>query len=664
MQDPKAGATASDRPRRRAGRWAWPLALAAIAFAWALIANFAMLMFPPFVALENELADVRLETLSPAEPRHERIIVVTIEEETLEQFPYRSPLDRGFLAALLNKLAAYGVAVVGFDILFDQPTEPEKDAMLQRALREFPGSVVVAWGGPAAGLTEIQMAFQDEFLAGVTTADAILRQAGDGTVRRLWTGRMVDGAWRETLPAAIARVAGVAVPRRSMPLAYRPFTEDGSPPFGYFPADAVEFFPPESFAGKIVLIGGNLPQSDRHLTPYSKDFDGVSRNVPGVMIHAHALAQLLDGRRSPYAGPYTQAAVVVLATIFGFALVLLPIAAGFKVLAFLVIGVLGWIAGFVIFALGGPVLPLAAPTLAMAGTASIGELIERYRIERQKRVIRNAFSRYVPHDVVHKIADDPDWLSVRNERREISVIFTDIAGFTTLATKLGIEDLIRLVNGYLDGMSRVVLDHGGTLDKFVGDAVIAFFNAPKDQPDHARRALDCALHMDEVAQAFANQQRAEGIDFGVTRIGVHSGPAAVGNFGGDARFDYTAMGDIMNIGSRLEGASKYFKTRLLVSGEVVDACGADRHYRQVGDVVVKGRDMPVRVFEPMPPERLDESSLEAYRRAYALLEAGDTAAGDAFADLLRRAPDDGLIQFHHDRLAAGESGTLIELEGK
>jgi adenylate cyclase len=218
-----------------------------------------------------------------------------------------------------------------------------------------------------------------------------------------------------------------------------------------------------------------------------------------------------------------------------------------------------------------------------------------------------------------------------------------------------------MLNGYLSGMTAVVFAHEGTVAKIVGDALHVLFNAPGDQPDHAGRAIACALELDAFAEGFRNAWSAKGIAIGVTRVGVNAGSAIVGNFGGDRFFDYTAYGDTINTAARLETANKQLGTRICISESVTSQVAAFRG-RPVGDLILRGRTRPLRAFEPLRPEEHDEAASRDYLAAFAKLESGDSGALGAFAALVGKRPDDGLSSFHLKRLLNGATGTKIVLE--
>jgi adenylate cyclase len=204
-----------------------------------------------------------------------------------------------------------------------------------------------------------------------------------------------------------------------------------------------------------------------------------------------------------------------------------------------------------------------------------------------------------------------------------------------------------------------VLAHDGLLDKYIGDAVVALWNADVPRADHAAKAVDCAVELSQFAQAFAAAERERGLMFGRSRIGVQTGLAVVGNFGGARKLNFTAIGDTMNLTSRLEGANKYLGTHVLVGAAAAERSGRG-DLRPVADLVVKGKDEAVAVFEPVPEWPAER--LARYRQAYALLKAGDPAAEGAFAGL---ADDpDPIIHLYVKRLAEGRHGTRIVLDEK
>jgi class 3 adenylate cyclase len=207
----------------------------------------------------------------------------------------------------------------------------------------------------------------------------------------------------------------------------------------------------------------------------------------------------------------------------------------------------------------------------------------------------------------------------------------------------------------------VVFAHEGTVAKIIGDAIQILFNAPGDQPDYATRAIACAHDLDIWAQAFRERWKTKDVNFGATRIGVHAGPALVGNFGGSRFFDYTAYGDTINTAARLEAANKFLGTRICVSATVAEATENFKG-RPVGDLVLRGRSEPLRAYEPLTSETFEAPAAKQYSEAFAKLEAGDAAAMPAFAALVGLHADDALAGFHLRRLLNGAKGVRMQLE--
>lgn len=632
------------------------LALCAAAASWALF-RWA----PAAAGLEARLGDrLRLAT-GPAEAAQDpRVSIVAIDEATLASLPYRSPVDRALLARIVEALGAAGAAAVGFDVLFDQPTEPEKDAALAAALAAFPGTKVIAWADARAGMTEAQSAWLAQFLAatGARPGFANLRTDPDGLVRRHFS--VLEGA---EIPGFSAALTGRAAPGESAVwrIDWRPPGPGGGPAFQTTPAHVIPLLVAQPqilktwFAGRIVLIGATLPQQDRHPTPMAPGGVGM----PGVEIHAQLVAQLLEGRVSPEPAPGVAAAAILAAALAACALALAPMR-GWVRAPLLAALVPGW-GGLAALALAqGVALPLAPPALAMALGAGAAMGLDAAAAHRRRKWVREAFSRYLAPQLVDHLVRNPGALRLGGERRRMTFLFTDIAGFTGMSERMAPEELGALLNAYLDGVAAIVMRRRGVIDKYIGDAVVALFGVPADDPAHAARALDCAAEIDRFAESFRAQHAAAGL--GITRIGLHTGEAVVGNFGGALRFDYTAIGDAMNTAARLEGANKAFGTRVCFSGACLAAALphlADAPPVQaVGEVMLKGKTEPLPVFA-LRADR-DAAWRAAWAEAYAALGAGAPEAAARLAAM----GEDPVARLHMDRLAKGETGTMFVLTEK
>ena len=272
-----------------------------------------------------------------------------------------------------------------------------------------------------------------------------------------------------------------------------------------------------------------------------------------------------------------------------------------------------------------------------------------------------SLSRYFSPQIAARLAAASESNGMEVQRREVATIFTDITGFTSLVETAAPEVLGTLLNEYVGGMTDVVFAHEGTVAKIIGDAIQILFNAPGDQPDYSTRAIACARDLDAWAEAFRERWNAKTVGFGITRIGVHAGPALVGNFGGSRFFDYTAYGDTINTAARLEAANKFLGTRICVSAAIANAatafCG-----RPVGDLMLRGRSEPLRAYEPLAEATFEGPATALYADAFAKLEAGDVGAMPAFAALVGLHVNDALAGFHLRRLLNGAKSARIQLE--
>lgn len=349
----------------------------------------------------------------------------------------------------------------------------------------------------------------------------------------------------------------------------------------------------DGFSGMILFVGLSAPGlMDRIPSP-------VDPSMPGAEVHATFADNLITGDFLREPG---LAAVILgcLATAAAAAAALLARAHPLRQAAGIAASVAIAPAAAMALYPAGILLPVAAPVAAALASALSGLALAYEAEGRQRAWLRKAFGQYLSHDVIDRLLREPGDLRLGGERRPISVLFTDVQGFTALSERLDPERLTAFMNRYLGIVTAVILDSGGTIDKYIGDAVVAFWNAPLDQADHARRALAAASGIRQALSAARGELEALAGSAPATRIGVHSGDAVVGNMGSPFRFAYTALGDAVNLASRLEGANKALGTFLLVSGDTIAAASpatADG-FRRLGLLKVSGRDAPCEVWSP------------------------------------------------------------------
>jgi len=352
--------------------------------------------------------------------------------------------------------------------------------------------------------------------------------------------------------------------------------------------------PAETFKDAIVLIGATATGIfDLRVTPFSTVF-------PGVEIHANTVENILARRflrRPAWVEIVVVALIVALPIALGRLLVRLRPLSGGVLAAGVLVGLFALAHGLFVFA--GVWFPAFYPMLAVAGTYVPITVHRALTEERQRLFIKRAFQQYVPEAVVSRILADPSMLRFGGERKELTVLFSDVRAFTTYAERHDAERVVEILREYLTRMVEAVFRHEGTLDKFVGDAVMAIFGAPVPQPDHAVRACRTGLAMMEELRGLERKWRQEGKEPFRMGVGINTGEVIVGNLGSDQRFDYTVIGDPVNLAARLEGLNKDFPeaSGIIISEFTYELAKDHVEARPLGDVKVKGRVKPVAIYE-------------------------------------------------------------------
>lgn len=368
--------------------------------------------------------------------------------------------------------------------------------------------------------------------------------------------------------------------------------------------------PPGALQDKLVLVGATaVGIYDLRVTPFS----GI---CPGIEIQATVVDNILRGDfirlpQNPFLA--SSALVVALALLLGFAL---PRLKAMAALAFTLLVAQIYIAiNYLAFRYWGLQLEVFYVFLEVAGVYT-GITLQRFLAEEQERVrLKKAFQSYVAPEVVNQIIRHPEKLRLGGERRELTILFSDIRGFTGLSENLSPEALVEVLHDFLDPMSEIIVKHGGTLDKYLGDAIMALFGAPLELPDHAPRACRTALEMIKSLKILNQEWVAKGRPALKIGIGINSGPVAVGNMGSSRLFDYTAIGDNVNLASRLEGLNKFYNTEILISEYTAARLSGDFILREVDLVRVKGKRQPIAIYEVLG-EGLPEPQIACFLEAY------------------------------------------------
>jgi class 3 adenylate cyclase len=608
-------------------------------------------------------------------------VVVAIDEETYRREPFQSlpkVLWTEHLAGVVDAVLAGGAKVVGFDVIY--PTSAERhvrgiDRPLLVTLKRASETDQVVLGKvqhqykPITPFTGYAIAVG----GGRNIRSVNLFSDPDGVVRRVPLMLTAsDGREEPAMALELAsRAGGTAVIPGSRSGAMAINFDGGPGPIPtYSLADLYacaqngesDFFR-RHFAGKVVVLGVVLDVEDRKLTsmryitspegqglsercahPVISELfiDGLRRDtIPSVYVHAQAVNNLLRGEELSELPRWAVGLIVlVLVALAATATMGLSFASAAAAVAAILAA---WICVAVWAVSDALVLPLFRPLIA---TPVVFGLLMGYRFtiaDKDKRYLRRAFSLYLPPSLVDDMIAKGRAPVLGGESREVTVWFSDIADFTTLAEGVEPDRLVRHLNAYLSEMTGLIEDHGGIVDKYIGDAILAVFGAPLDDPAHARHAVEaaraCQRHLKERSEVLAfTPERPL-----ATRIGINSGQVLVGNIGSARRFNYTVMGDTVNVAARLESANKLYGTEILASETTVAGCSDSISFREIDRVRVVGRRAPLRIYEPLDGDR----NMAAFTAALAAFQAGRFAvAAEAFLTL---AIDDGVAARYAER---------------
>jgi adenylate cyclase len=695
---------------------------------------------PLVSVLDAFIYDTRLRLTMPGGV-DDRIVILDIDEKSLAEGG-RWPWSRDKMAGLVDRLFDhYGIAVLGFDVVFAEPDDSSGlrslEALGRKELKDDPGyqntlkglrtsldydrrfaesmakrPVVLGYyfTNLAGALTSGQLpqpvlppgtfkgrnlalttwtgygANLPEYQANAATAGHFVPLVDfDGISRRVPMLVEYQGAYYESLSLAMVRLllgmpkltpgyaeegamssrhyAGlewlemttargtVRIPVDEAAASLIPYRgAQGS--FRYLPiADALHGrLPVEALKGKIVIVGTTTPGlMDLRATP-------VATTYPGVEIHANLVAGILDGniKLKP---AYVLGAEVLMISLCGLILaLLLPLFSPLKA-TLLAVGALVVVGGFNfwLWSSGGLLLPLASTILMILALYALSMSWGYFVESRSKRQFTELFGQYVPPELVDEMARDPERYSMEGRNQELTVLFSDVRSFTTISEGLDPKELAQLMNEYLGAMTAVVRDNRGTLDKYIGDAIMAFWGAPVADAEHARHAVQTALDMQRELRRLDEPFKARGWPMLHIGVGINTGTMTVGDMGSPVRKAYTVMGDAVNLGSRLEGITKQYGVGIIV-GEATRALVKDAVFRELDRVRVKGKDEPVAIFEPLgfagDVGKTELEALKLWQQALRLYRAQEWDQADVqIYNLSRQAPDCYLYQLYAKRIA-------------
>ena len=598
--------------------------LAAVSLVILALAGLELGVLHSLMPLENRVLDSLVKRQAAKVAPDPEIVLVVVDERslaTMQEEAGRFPWPRVVYADLIKGLEAQKPRAIVFDIMFFEKDQvrPESDREFIKAASRYNNIYYPLVrldrkddvdGVPAAelaamiGLVRTPKADPRARIAVIPplalppqlwrTGSINYLEDSDGVGRRYYLRHRVSGWDLPSLPARVAMDLGFPVPDDDhLLLAWR--GEARNFPRVSF-SDLYKDFnlsrgvrPKDEFAGKIVVVGVAAPGlGDLRVTP-------LSHTQPGVEILATAIENLKNRRAMRYASQWWSAAI-------GIALVFLLYLAFYRRLDARITGAgLALASAALVYAsyvAAGRLLllPVLTPLVAAWSFYAAAALADILREQRAKREAVAQFSRFVNPHVVQQLIERGG-IEGAGQTREVTLLFSDIRGFTTLSESRSPVEVVELLNRYFSLQVDVVFRHGGSLDKFIGDCIMALWGAPLDDADHARRAVACALDMADTLQAFKRELGAEQSDFDVG-IGLHSGPAVVGFIGSQKRREYTAIGDTVNLASRIEGLTKDAKRRILVSRDTMERCGDAFDFVSCGTFPVKGRAQPVELFEP------------------------------------------------------------------
>ncbi|MBI5561531.1 MAG: adenylate/guanylate cyclase domain-containing protein [Deltaproteobacteria bacterium] len=663
-----------------------------LAASCAALTLLAYLYRPAFLTLLDLKASDAMLSVRGSSTAPKEVVIAAIDEKSVNELG-RWPWSREVTAGLITVLKP--ARVTALDIVFSEKQNAAADGALARAV-ESSGNVVLGYffrddsteqpseaalsqiktssinlinivGGQAAG----DRPFPGPELSGVETNIDVIGRGGagfgsfnadpqdDGIYRTANLVYKYGGDLYPSLPlealhrylggdvmlnAAPFGIDGVTVGDRGIPVdeqgAFTLNFYGGGGAFATY--SAVDLIKGRVSAGaikdKLVFVGvTERAIYDIRPTP-------VDAYFPGVEIHATVAGNVLQGR---YLIHDARVVVLDLALVFVLPLALaaiiglaprtyISLAAGLCILAALIAF------DYYLFARRGVKPDAVYPGLSLILAYLSCEAYRNVVVEKKGRYLKKAFSQYVSPDLVSEIIRDPDRLKLGGEKRVVTVLFSDIRGFTTISEKLPPDELVTLLNEYLSPMTRIVLDEKGLLDKYIGDAIMAIFNAPLTIPDHPMRACAAAAKMMPRLEELNAGWARKGYPAIKIGVGVNTGEAVVGNMGAELRFDYTGIGDTVNLASRLEGLNKLYGTRIIVSEFTYEQVKDAFLFRELDLVRVKGKAKPVGLYELTGGTDRDRGICAAFAEALALYRAWRFEdARKKFALLLERLPDDG-----------------------
>jgi len=567
----------------------------------------------PLEGLELSARDT-LMRLRGVQPTSGNIVIVAIDDTSFQWTKYEWPWPRAYLAQIVNAVNQGGARVVGLDVLLTETGKDSGgDAALAQALSQSPSSVADLLISRDSQQNMISLdlpidPYQSALKAmGITTIvqdkDAVTRsiQAYDtygDQVYYNWA-LQVASQYLKVSPPSNANPNGLTFNHQQVPLHNGLLLVNYNGPAGTYPTYSAYQVAlgdvlkenPNAFKDKIVLIGATtITLHDVYATPFS-----AQQPTPGVEIVANAVDTILNGNYLQETPPWVALLIILVMAIL--ADLISRIQRPSLTIVLMAVGMILYaVVTYFLFIQKGLYIPTVAPQLMLFLGVVLPTLEQSVSQELEKRRVRNLFSRFISPEMVDQLIETQDINSL-NKRANLSILFSDIRGFTTLSEKLSPEEVVSVLNPYLESMTKVIERFGGTVDKYEGDAIVAFFGEPVVHEDHALRAVRTAVDMRkalvELHQLWEKQGRPFRIEIG---IGINSGEVFVGLLGSAQRINYTIIGDNANLASRLQDLTKTYQWPILISESTYDQVKDEFEAELADSVFVKGRSEAVKVY--------------------------------------------------------------------
>ena len=657
-----------------------------------------------FSSLELDLLDYRFKMRGSTDISDSPIIILAIDDQSDESTPSRWPWPREYFAHVIENLIEAEVKAIGIDVIFEQadfsPGGEISDQRFAEVIGQhdnvvLAGKLIVPPG--RADIITLVPPYEKFTNSGVSWGLVSFDLDEDGFYRRYLVGQTYSDQVYGSFAAELLKIYADLDPNIVIednedhfvvgPYSIPKINSYSSiinyvGPSGTFPRysfdavlddidfDLIDDYDLDSFddpgdeelglppglllsgklKDKIILIGSTVVEHhDDFPTPFLQTHDDEGHLVQsltyGVEIHANMLQMILSENYLFSLSYMWEILLLVLLSVLIFLITrYLPTFGG--VFAIVLLLVLYFASAFVIFGQWNTIIQMSTPILVILFTFG-GHTIYRYVLsQHEKKMITGAFAHYVPAKVVSQILADPKKLALGGDERVVTVMFTDVAGFTSISERLKPAELVKLLNEYLTEMTDIVLAHDGIIDKYEGDAIMAEFGVPVHYDNHAFMACKTAVEMQKKLKKLREKLRKEGRPELRARIGINTGEVIVGNMGSRDVFDYTVMGDPVNLGSRLEGANKFYGTDIMISEFTYKYIKDDFYTRELDLIKVKGKDEPIKVFQLITSKKDNVSDnflkmLDVYDKGiqhYKVQEWNE--AIDSFESCLNMVPED------------------------